>query len=101
MNESAPRHQPFEARVAPERCEVGINPEPPRREPGGDLEQRLELVESLLGLPHQQVDSDELVLLVGPNGCVPAGRPQCDPPPTFLNRLSLSPQARMRQAPFV
>jgi hypothetical protein len=52
--------------VLAERVKRGIDPKPPRREIAGDLEQRLELIERLLGLAHQDIDPPQLVLDVGP-----------------------------------
>ena len=60
-----PRDQPLEARVAPERGEGGVDPEPAGRE-SRSLEQRLQQVECLLRLAHEDVDPGEQALELRP-----------------------------------
>ena len=84
--------QSFEARVAPEWSEGGIDFEPAGREVIRHPEQRLELVERLLRLSDQQVDAHEVVLEVGPYEGVPADGHDRDRALPFLDRLRLPAQ---------
>jgi hypothetical protein len=59
-------HQSPKPSVATQRSEVGVDAEPPRREIVGNLQQRLQLVQRLLGLAHHQVDPGELMLAIRP-----------------------------------
>src|SRR6185503_8482992 len=84
--------QPLEPRVAPQRREVGVDLEPAGREIARDLEQRLEVVERLLGLAHHEVDAGELVLDVRSDVGVAADRKERHGVLTFLDRGRFAPQ---------
>src|SRR5262249_48363768 len=82
--------QLLEPRVVPQRIERRLDPEPPRREPIGNLEQRLEQIERALRLPCGDVDPDQLKLSVGPSERVPRAGIQLEPPKSLADSFGLT-----------
>ena len=93
-----PRHQPFESRVAFERREVGIDPEPPAREVVRDLQQRLQQVQGLLEFAHEEINPHQLVLVVGAAVGVATDGQERESPLTLSDRLRLPAQLSQGQA---
>jgi hypothetical protein len=65
MCRSRPRRQPLEARIAAERGEAGVDPEPRRCDEVGLPHQRFEPRERALPIAEEQVHSDHHVIEVG------------------------------------
>src|SRR5262249_15575592 len=79
----------LEPGILAERVEVGVDLQPAGRKVVRDLQQRLELVESLLRLASENVDPDELVLIVGTEVGILRDRRQSDASQALPDRLLL------------
>src|SRR5206468_10792716 len=84
--------------VLAQRIEAGIDFQPAGREVVRDLEQRLELVERLLRLAHENVDAHELVLVVRAADAVLRHRTESDPTLTFPDRFFFPTEVCQRHA---
>src|SRR5262245_23182681 len=87
----------LEAGVAAEGVEAGVDAQPAGREVVRDLQQRLQEVERLLAVPHQDVDPHDLVLDVRVLGRLPLDPPERRTPLCLADRLVLAAQMGERQ----
>src|SRR5713101_2944958 len=89
---SAAGEEPLEPRVALERREVGIDAEQAGRQVVRQLEQRLQLIERLLRLAHEEIDPDELMLHVRAGERILADGQELDAALPLSDRVRLSAQ---------
>src|SRR5262249_53083908 len=88
------RDELLEPWVVADRVEVGVDLQPARRQGVGNLQQRLALFQSLLGLAKENVDPHELVLNVRAGISVLRDRQYFDRGLTLSNRVLLSAEMR-------
>src|SRR5262249_16251446 len=87
----------LESRVLAKRIEGGVDLEPTGRKEVRHLQQRLELVERLVGLAGKHVDPSELVLEVGPCVSILGHGEKLDAPQALPDGLILAAQIRERE----
>jgi putative ubiquitin-RnfH superfamily antitoxin RatB of RatAB toxin-antitoxin module len=93
-----PCRELLEPRIAAERRKVGIYPKPTPRKDVWHPEERLEVVERLLGLADEDVDPDQLVLNVGAEVGILTDGPELHRALAISDGLRLPAPEGLRQA---